>query len=147
MRDAPRGLREDLNRRALVMGARVGGVRILVGIEVFVRVDPDELADHEDRAVGSLAGFAVDDLSSVSSDQALALGGHVAGHHELYAITFGRADQRVSDPSDAGSGVDDPLAVRERSGALAILDHRERGAVFDGPTGVAPFRSRVHLEP
>ena len=97
MRDSSGGLRKDLDRRPLVMGSGVGGIRILVGIEVFVGVHPDELTDHQDRAVGSLACLAVNDLSSIGGDQRFALGAHVARHHEPHAIAFGRADQRVCD--------------------------------------------------
>src|SRR5579864_8242698 len=52
--DAAFGLFQDLDRGAFVVSPRVGGVRVLVWIEIPIRVERNDLADLDDRAVRSV---------------------------------------------------------------------------------------------
>ena len=146
MRDASGGLLEDLDRGPFVVSARVGGVRVLVGIEIPLRVPLHDLAHHDDGAVRTLARVAVDDLRAEGGDQRLALGADVAGHHEAHAISLGSADQRVGDSGVAGGRVDDRFFARQRAAALPVLDHRQRRAVLDRAAGIEPFGLRIDLD-
>ena len=104
-----------------------------------------DLTDHVDRAVRTLPGVAVHDLGAVSLHQRLALGADVAGHHQLDPVSLGPAEQGVSDTGVARGRVDDRLVVGQRSAALAVLDHRERGAVLDRPARIEPLGLGVDL--
>ena len=146
VRDAPARLLEYLDRRAFVMRARVGGVGVLIGIEVRVGVVSHQLAHHPNRAVRALARVAVHDLRAKRFDEGLALGADVARHYELHAIALGSPDERVGDAGVARRGVDDHPAPCQRAATLAVLDHRKRGPVLHRPARVEPLGLGVHLE-
>src|SRR5205809_80473 len=146
MSDSTRRLLEDLDRRAFVVSPRVGGVRVLVGIEVSAGIARNDFADHLNGAIRSLTGIAVHDLGPERSDQRLALHADVARHHELDPVAFRRTDQGVCDAGVTGSGVDDGPLAGQRSAPLAVFDHRQGCAIFHRPAGVEPFGLGVNLD-
>ena len=123
-------LLEDLGRRAVVVGGRVGLVAVLVG-HVVARVGRGHVERHRDRAVGALVARRVDDLRAVHLQQLGALGRDVLGHHDLERIALARADHRQRDAGVAGGRLEDRLARADRALLLGVLDQRARDAVLD----------------
>ena len=146
MSDPAGRLLQDLARGAFIVRARVGRVGVLVRVEVSVGIGRDDVAHHADRAVRAFAGVAEDDLGAVREDQRLALGADVLRHHELHPVALRRPEQRVGHACVARRGVDDGLLVRQRPGALAVLDHGESRPVLDRAAGVEPLGLGVDLD-
>src|SRR5271170_7809073 len=65
MRDASFSLLPDFVCRGFVMRAPVGLVRILVGVEIKIRMALRILAGNFDGAIGAFGGVGVDDLCAV----------------------------------------------------------------------------------
>ena len=144
-RHASRRLAQDLHRSALVVREGVGGIRVLVWIEVGLWIPGDQLANEVDGAVGAFSRIAVNNLGAVSRDERLALRAHVARHDQLDRIAFGRPDHRVCDAGIAGGRVDERLVGSKSTAPLAVFDHGQRGAVLDRPAGIEPLGLRVDL--
>ena len=71
---------DDLGAGALVVGARVGLVRVLEG-HVVARLALGQLERDADGAVRALGGRRLDDLGAVEAQQPPALLGRVLRHH------------------------------------------------------------------
>ena len=97
VRDPAVRLLEDLHRRPFVVRARIRGIRVLIRIEVIVRIRRHDFAHHADGAIRALARIAVQDLGAIGGHESLALGAYVAWHHKLHAVALGRPDQRIRD--------------------------------------------------
>ena len=61
----------DLIGRGVVVRGPVGGVAVLVGVEVSVGVSGDDLANPPDSAVRSGFAWGKDELGTVSPEDAL----------------------------------------------------------------------------
>ena len=123
-------LLEDLRRRPVVVGARVGRVPVLVG-HVVRGVGGGHLERHRDGAVGALVAGAVDDLGAVHLQQLRALGRDVVRHHDLELVALARADHRQRDAGVARRRLEDRLARLDQAAGLGVLDHRLGDAVLD----------------
>ena len=146
MGHAAAGLLQDLNPRAVVVGPPVGGVRILVGVEVFLRRSCNQLTDQPDGAVRAFQRIGELNLGAIGGDQLLALPAHVARHDQLHWVALGRAHQRVGDAGVAGGGIDDGLTRAECPTPFPVLDHGQCCAILHRAAGVEPFGFRVNLE-
>ena len=127
---------EDLDRGAVVVGARVGLVAVLVG-HVVGGVGLGHLERQLDRAVRALGALGVDDLGAEHAQQLGALLGDVVGHHDLQRVALAAADHRQRDAGVAGGRLEDRLAGLDRALGLGGLDHRLRDPVLDRAGRVA----------
>ena len=132
---------EDLRRRALVVGARVRLVAVLVG-HVVGGVAVGHLQRQLDRAVRALRALRVDDLGPVHLQQLGPLLGDVVGHHHLQRIALARADHRQRDPGVARGRLEDRLAGLDRAPLLGVLDHVLGDPVLDRAGRVAALELR-----
>ena len=128
--DLPVELVEDLERRPVVVRARVGLVAVLVG-HVVRGVGGGHLERHRDRAVRALVAGRVDDLGAVHLEQLGALGRDVVRHHDLERVALARADHRERDAGVARGRLEDRLARADQALLLGVLDHRAGDAVLD----------------
>ena len=129
-------LLEDLGRGALVVGARVGLVAVLVG-HVVGGVASGHLQRQLDRAVRALGALGVDDLGPVHVQQLGPLLGDVVGHHHLQRVALAPADHPQRDAGVARGRLEDRLAGLDRALGLRPLDHRLGDPVLDRAGGVA----------
>ena len=95
-------LLENLGSGSQVMGAPVGGVVILVGVEIKAGIFLGQNPHPANGAVGAFHGVGVNNIRAIGFQNALALHAHIGGHAEFHAVVPGRADHRVGDAGIAG---------------------------------------------
>ncbi len=134
----PLGLLEDFVRRAGVVGAPVGRVAVLVGVEVL-RVG-SKLTGFADGAVGAFGGIGPEDLGPIRVEDAFALGRDIRGHAERDGEGKSRAEHGVGDAGVAAGGVEEANAGAELLALEGVQDDGGGGAVLDGAAGVGPLR-------
>src|SRR5215217_1171544 len=116
VRDLAVGLLPDLRPRALIMRPWVGGVLVLVGVEVLRRVLGVEPPRLPDGPVGAFARIGQDDLDAVGAQDLLPLLARVLGHAQLDLVAQSGPDPTVGDPRVPACGVEDYLPRREGVG-------------------------------
>ena len=92
------------------MGAPVGVVVVLIRVEIKIRRFREQFPRLPDRAVRTLAGIRVDQLSAVGPENTLALGTDVRSNAETYPVSFCGSNHRVGDPRVPGRGIENYLA-------------------------------------
>ena len=143
---------EDLDRGAVVMGAGVRLVAVLVG-HVVRGIGGCHLERQLDGAIGALRPLRVDDLGAEHAQQLGPLLGHVVGHHHLDRIALAPADHRQRDAGVARGRLEDRLPRLDRPLGLGGLDHRLRDPVLDRAGRVAALElgedphARLRREP
>ena len=97
MSDTTFGLLPYLVGCAMVMSLPIGIARILVGVEVFLRLARIHLASDVDSAIRALVGGRINNVRAVGEENTLAFDGNIFRHAERDLEALGRADHRVSD--------------------------------------------------
>jgi hypothetical protein len=146
MCEAAAGLLDDLDGGRLVVGAPVGGVAVLIGVEVAVRLALVEAACLANGPVASLHRIGQDQIRAIRIQQVLAFGGGIRGYAQGHAVPAGGTEHGVRNAGVAGGGIEEHPARLERPSALAVEDHRERGAILDGSARIARLELGVELD-
>src|SRR5205807_4745598 len=133
----------DLCPGAVVVGAPVGVVVVLVGHEIAPRVGGYHGAHRADGAIASLHGIAEYGLRPIRVDQLASLVAHVSRHDQPDAIPLRRADHGVRDARIAAGAVGDDAVGREPPAAFGFLDHAQRRSVLDRAAGIHELGLRV----
>ena len=113
VRDAPFGLFPDLRRGGLVVRLPVGGIVVLVGIEVPIGVFGGQFAGFEDRAVGGEARIRQDQFGPIGAEQVFALLVGVARQAEVDFVAHRCAEHGVGDAGVARGRIENDLAGSE----------------------------------
>ena len=146
VRHAAFRLLENLGSGGQIMGAPVGGVIVLVRVEIKLGIFLGQAAHPANGAVGAFHGVGVDNLRAVGFQNALALHAHVGGHAKLHAVVLGGADHRVGNAGVAGGRVDQDFVPRHQPGGFRLADNVHRRAVLHRAAGILPFRLGVNLD-
>ena len=136
----------DLGPGALVVGARVGRVRVLEGHEVL-RIALRQLEREPDGAVRALGARRQHDLGAVEPQHPLALLRRVLGHHAGERVALQLRDHRERVPGVAGGRLEQMPARSQLARRFGRLDHRLRHAVLDRAGRVLALELRVDLAP
>ncbi len=123
MRDFAAGLLPDFRAGAVVMSRGIGGIAVLIGIEVTVAVGFVDFAHTANRAVGGFVAWRVNNVHAVGIQNVLSFRRGTRWQAELYFVTEGRADHRVSNAGVAAGGIKNDFAWAEQAAAFAITDH------------------------
>ena len=116
------GLLPDLVRRRAVVRLPVGIVRVLIRVEVLVRLGGCAGAGFADGPVRSVGGVGPDDLGSVGREDPLALRRDVRWHAERHRKSHGGPEHRVGDPGISAGRVEQAVSVLEESASLRVGD-------------------------
>jgi hypothetical protein len=130
-----------------VVGLPVGGIVVLIGIEVFIRVIRHKLFHIELCAVRPFERVGVCDVRTVSEQDPFPFGAGVGRDGEFYAVSEGSAYQRVRDPGIPARSVNNGLSHREGTAPLPFPYHAESRPVLDRTAGIVPFRLGEYLNP
>ena len=134
----------DLRPRRLVVGLRVGHVRVLVGLEAA----GDLLREPVGDAVVALRRVVLDrgrrdhDLGAVGPQHRDLLLAHLVGHDEDAAVAACRRRDREADAGVAGGRLDDRPAGPQLPLALRRLDHRHPDPVLVRAAGIQVLQLR-----
>ena len=135
----PIGLIPNFVRGAVIVGQPVGGIAVLIGIEIFIGIGGDHLLHATDGAIGGFVAGGHDQFRPISGKHALAFVGSAVGEAEGDRITEGCANHGVGDAGVAAGGVDDGFAGGELAALKTSVNHTERRAVFYRAAGIEPF--------
>src|SRR5215471_2649763 len=139
MRNASLGLLPDLVGGCAVVGFPVRIIRVLIGVEILVRMCCGKLAGHANGTVGSVSGVGVNDVCTVSLQDLLTLTRNVFRHAEGDRKSFCRTEHRIGDAGVAAGRVEKNLAGAELAAAASFSDNIASGAVLHRTAGVVPF--------
>src|SRR5918999_2561044 len=129
----------DLGRRRFVVRARVGGVGVLVRIEVapgILGVKPPRLTDGPVRA---LVGVGQNKVHAVGAQDLFSLLAGVPRHAELHPVAERGPDPGVRYPRVSARRVQDGLLGRQRARLLTVPDHPQGRPVLDRSAGRVPL--------
>src|SRR5918995_2047303 len=146
VRDLAVRLLPDLRRRRFVVRARVGGVGVLVRIEVVfgvLGVEPPRLADGPVRAV---IRVSKDEVDAVGAQDLLSLIAGVLRHAELHPVAERGADPSVRYARVSARRVEDSLLRRQRARLLTVPDHPQGRPVLDRSAGRVPLSLAEDLD-
>src|ERR1700678_2827332 len=105
MRDPALGLRQNLRRRAIIVGFPIRGIVVLIGVKIAFGIGTVNLLAKPDGTVGTLGLIAKNHLGIVGLQDVLAFDGDVFRQAELYFIAQIRADHGVGDARVPAGGV------------------------------------------
>src|SRR3990172_2910694 len=145
--DAALGLLPYLFRGGPVVRSPIGGVVVLVGVEVSIRLRGGELAGLEYGAVGSFQRVGLDDIGTIGPENLLSCLTGIGGQAEAHRVTLRRPQHGESDPGIATRCLEDGPARLEEPFLLSIPQHGEAGAVLDRTAWVEPLGFRVNRNP
>ena len=146
MSDAALSLTNDLRSGGLKVRLPVGGVVVLVGVEIGLRMRGVKLSNLAESPVGALARIGQHQLGAQRPEDELALLAGVGGQAELYLVASGGADHGVADARVPAGRVEDGLPRGESAGALAFQNDVPRRAVLDGSPGIREFELQPDLD-
>ena len=132
------GLLPDLRARCLVVGLRIRGIGVLVGL---VRAGDLLREPRRDgvvalRRLGRHRRRADDDLGPEGAQQGDLLLRDLVGHHEDAAVALQRGGDREADARVAARRLDDRPSGGELPLLLGALDHPEADPVLDAAARV-----------
>ena len=130
-----RAVLPDLRAGALVVGAGVGVVAVLVE-EAPLGVLGGQRLGPLDGAVGALGAGREDDLGAEHLEHLAALDRHVLGQQDLDRVALDAGDRGQGDAGVARRRLEDRLAGTEAAVLLGVLDHRLGDAVLHRPERV-----------
>ena len=138
MGDAAAGLAPQLRPRRLVVGLRVGGIAVLVGLEGAGDLLREPVGDAvvRLRRLGRDVGRGDHDLGPVGPQQVDLLARHLVRHHRDHAVALQAGGDGEARAGVAGGRLDDRPAGAQAPVALGGLDEAHGDAVLDRPAGV-----------
>src|SRR5918997_2901726 len=129
----------DLGRRRFVVRARVGGVGVLVRIEVALGVLGVELPRLTDGPVRALVRVGQNKVHAVGAQDLLPLFTGILRHAELHLVAERGADPGVRYPRVSARRIEDSLLWRQRARLLTVPDHPQGWPVLDRSAGRIPL--------
>ena len=111
-----------------------------------MRIALVETAGFANRAVAAVHRIGQDELRPVRLQQAPAFDRGVGREAERDAVAAGRAEHGVGDAGVARGRIEEHAARLERARALAVEDHRQRGAILDRSPRVLRLELRIDLD-
>ncbi len=147
VRELAVGLAPQLRPGRLVVGLRVGRVRVLVGLEGAGDVAREAVGDAVvgARRVGRDVGRRHHDLGAVGAQEVDLLLAHLVRHHRDHAVALQARGDREAGAGVAGGRLDDRAAGLEPAVPLGRLDEPDRDAVLDRAAGVEQLELRDDL--
>src|SRR6267378_2756188 len=136
VRRPPTALLPDLGRGTELVRQRVRRVRVLIDVDVAVRIRGGSSLRFPDRAIRSLEGIGEDELCTKGTGDALPLERHLVGHAELERMTANRADHRERDARVAARRIEHDASTSEPAFLLRVEHHPERRPIFHTPAGI-----------
>ncbi len=132
------GLLPDLGSGGLVVGAGIGLVGVLVGLEGPGDLRGQPVGDAVVGAgrIGRDVGRRQDHLGAVGAQQVDLLPRHLVGHHRHDAVALQPRGDGQAGAGVAGGGLHDRAAGAQPAVALGGLDQGHGDAVLDRPAGV-----------
>src|SRR6266851_206710 len=118
------------------MGAGVGLVRVLIRIEIAIRLFLNQAPHLADGAVRALHRIRIDDLGPVRGGDAFSGNADVCGHHEHHWETHRGADPAVRNAGVAARRINQRLLRGQSAVGESVENHLERGPVFDATSWV-----------
>ena len=135
--DPALGLLPDLRTGGLVVGARVVGVGVLVGLPgAGLLGEPVADVVVGVRVLRRDGGRADHDLGAVGLEHVALVLADLVGAHEDALVALLLGHHRQADAGVAGGRLDDRAAGLQLAGGLGRLDHPAGDAVLHGPAGV-----------
>src|SRR5579871_771274 len=139
MGDAALRLLPDFVGCRVVVRLPVGVVRILVGIEVLIRVSRGQLPRHADGAVRSVAGIRINNVGAIALQDLLTLARNIFRHAQRDGKSFRRADHGISDAGVAAGGIEEHLAGTELPATPSLGDNVGGGTILYRSARVIPL--------
>src|SRR3712207_3581136 len=139
VRDLAVRLLPDLRRRRLVVRPGIGRIRVLVRVEVLLRLLGVEPPGLPDGPVGALAGVGQDEVNPVGAQDLLALLARVLRHAQPHPVAQSGPDPGVGDSRVPARRIENSLLRRQSAAPLAVPDHPQRRTVLDRPARVVPL--------
>ena len=147
VRELAVGLAPQLRPGRLVVGLRVGRVRVLVGLEGAGDLAREAVGDAVvgARRVGRDVGRRHHHLGPVRAQEVDLLLAHLVRHHRDHAVALEAGGDGEPGAGVAGGRLDDRAAGAQAAVALRGLDHPDRDAVLDRAAGVEDLELRHDL--
>src|SRR5260370_4932623 len=95
----------DFRSRALIMGAPIGIVVVLVGIEILSRRSCEQLASFGLRTITSLAGISFNNFRAIAVENMFAFDARVTRQTKSDAVTQRYAVHREGNAGVSAAGV------------------------------------------
>src|SRR5438445_4626249 len=133
---ASTGLLPDLGRGAELVGERVRRVRVLINIDIAVRVGRGTSLRFADRAIRALEWIGEDELRAKGARDALALERYLVGHAELEGVAADGADHSERDAGVAARRVEHDPTATQPAFLLRIEHHPESGPILHAPARI-----------
>src|SRR6267142_1801747 len=136
VRHPPPALLPDLGRGTELVRQRVRRVRVLIDVDVAVRIRGGSSLRFADRAIRSLEGIGEDELCTKRAGDALPLERYLVRHAELERMTANGADHRERDTGVAARRIEHDASTPEPAFLLRVEHHPERRPIFHTPAGI-----------
>src|SRR6266542_6482236 len=108
---------------AFIMGAPIGVVVVLIGIEILSRRGCKQLASFDLRAIASLAGIGFDDPGAITLQNMFAFAARITRQTERHAVTKCGAEHGEGNAGVAAGGVENGFSLIQETSPLGIHNH------------------------
>ena len=140
VRDAAARLIPDLRTGPQLVRERIGGIRVLIEIDVAIGLAPRAPLRLADRTVCPFERIGEHERSAKCADDLLALLRHLVGHAELERVPADRADHRQSDAGIPACRIERRFPPKEVALLLRRDDHPQAWPVLHAPAGIGALQ-------